>query len=66
MNRKEFLVTAGRYVLLSGLLLVSGILIKDRHAHPDKCLENPFCKDCGDLDDCSLPQALKVKNDGRE
>ena len=53
-------------MLFTGLLLVSGLLIKDRHDHPDKCEINPFCKDCSDLKTCTLPQAKKVKNHGKE
>jgi hypothetical protein len=61
MNRRVFIVAAGRYFLLSVLLLVSGILVHKRQAHPDRCVENPFCKDCSDLDNCSLTQAKKAK-----
>lgn len=66
MDRKQFMVTAFRYLLLSGILLVSGKLIKDRYDHPDACKDPGFCKTCNWLDDCTLPQALNVKDDGEK
>ena len=60
------MATVFRYLLFSGIVLVSGKLVKDRYDHPDACKDPGFCKACNQLDDCALPQALKIKDNGKK
>ena len=66
MNRKTFITSLVRYGLLTALLAVSGFLLKKSHNNPENCVENPFCKSCGEWDHCTLPQASKLKAYGKE
>lgn len=66
MDRRKFLESILRYGLLAALLLVSGFLVRKHAKDPDPCQVNPFCRNCGQLADCHLPQALKEKDHGKE
>jgi len=61
-ERREFIWSLGRYLLLGGLASVSGGLILKRFLASDKeCIEPNICQSCKVFDDCDLPKALKYK-----
>ena len=65
MNRKNFFDLSGRYLLLGGLAIISGLLVSRRQVSLDtKCSENFQCRNCGKLSKCQLPEAEIERNDG--
>lgn len=66
MNRKDFFKYTGRWVILSGLGLVSGYLAYNKKiVTPENCSVAPQCKNCGSFNQCLLPQANKERNNGK-
>jgi hypothetical protein len=59
MNRRNFIETSVRVLLISGLAALSGFAVY-KMLQPDTCTENPQCKGCGKYKSCSLPQKQKV------
>lgn len=61
-ERREFIRSLGRYLILGGLASVTGGLILKRVLASDKeCIEPNLCQSCRIFDDCNLPRALKYK-----
>jgi len=62
-GRREFLRGLGRSAMLGGLLLGAGALIRREHAERplETCASDGICRNCRDLRDCGLPQALSFK-----
>jgi hypothetical protein len=61
MDRKDFFRSAGRFLLLGGIIGTSGYLVVNKRV-TSKCTESPICMDCGKLSKCKFPQAKEVKN----
>jgi hypothetical protein len=62
-DRREFICSLGRYLLLGGLVSVTGGLILKRVLASDKeCIETNICQSCKVFDNCDLPKALKYKH----
>lgn len=59
MPRRAFLLTLVRGLLAGSLLATVGALVT-KHGH-ETCVANGICRDCGQLADCALPQAISVK-----
>jgi len=64
MDRKKFIQTGGRLLLLGGLTAASGYLILNNRV-TTVCSVSPTCENCGEFSKCELPQAKEVK-DGKE
>jgi hypothetical protein len=62
-SRREFVRVGFRYALLTGLAVVSAVLVKRRSATlPNQnCISNGVCRGCAIFTDCGLPQALSAK-----
>ncbi len=57
-NRREFLKTSARTVLLGGLVLGSGYLIfREKPGNAEACNFDFACKNCNRLSLCNLPEA---------
>ncbi len=57
-NRREFLKTSARTILLGGLVLGSGYLIfKEKPKNAEACNFDFACKNCKRLSACNLPEA---------
>mgnify|MGYP006283912681 CR=1 FL=1 len=62
MNRKEFIHALARISVLSAMTAMVGIFVfRDKISVRSECTINRFCKGCGELNTCSLPRALKIK-----
>ena len=62
MNRKDFFKQGMRLAILSGIGLLSTILIVEkREVSPENCSISTLCKNCGKYSQCDLPQANKEK-----
>ena len=64
MNRKEFIKTGGRLILLSGIAASAGYLVINNRVDA-KCTVSSTCVSCGKFSKCELPQAKEVK-DGKK
>ncbi len=56
MNRKKFIQTGARLLLLGGLAATSGYLVANKKV-TTTCSISPTCKNCGKFELCQLPQA---------
>ena len=66
MDRKEFFRHGGRWVILSGIGLLSAFLITGQKVvSPDKCSDGPLCRNCGKYIKCALPQADHERKNGK-
>lgn len=66
MNRKDFFKQGGRWVILSGIGLLSAFLAYNQKIeNPENCIDAPQCKNCRKLAQCKLPQANKERRDGK-
>jgi len=64
MDRKDFLKTSGRLLLLGGITTSAGYLVLNKQVAAT-CSISPTCKDCGKLSDCETPE-VKEDRYGRE
>jgi len=65
MKRSEFINTFFRASLLVSLAALTGFFAAGRKIGPNAdCNERSQCKACGKLNRCSLPEAVKYKNNG--
>jgi len=65
MNRKEFFRQSGRWIILSGIGLVTTILaLEHKIVMAEECQESSSCKYCGKNKECNLPKA-KQQHDGK-
>lgn len=63
MNRKEFFTALARISILSIMAAMVGVFVfRDKVSVQSSCTLNNFCKDCGKLNNCNLPGALKEKD----
>jgi hypothetical protein len=62
-SRREFLRGGARYALLAGLGMLSATLAQRSGGKlsGQTCINEGICRGCGAFDNCSLPQALSVK-----
>jgi hypothetical protein len=59
VSRRAFLLMLARGLVAGSLLAVIGVLMTKHGA--ETCQSNGICRDCTELADCGLPQALSVK-----
>ena len=64
MNRKEFIKTGGRLLMLGGISASAGYLILNNKVTAS-CSVSPTCNNCGKYSKCELPQA-KEEKDGKK
>jgi hypothetical protein len=65
MERKEFIRTSGRWVILGVLAVITGSLIirKKISVSENVCgISKGPCRDCAFLATCTLPEAVKIKS----
>jgi hypothetical protein len=63
MDRRSFFTAAGRYVLFGSLVAVSAVSLNKRGDNNGTCITDKLCSRCGILSNCSLPEAIKEKQD---
>ncbi len=61
-NRRTFIKSLSRNLLLAGLAGMSGYLVfKNENSENDTCNLNFTCKNCNRVKSCNLPQAVDFK-----
>jgi hypothetical protein len=60
MERREFIKSIFRNIILTGILLFSGYLIF-REKSENACEFDFICKNCKKLSSCDLPEAEQAK-----
>jgi hypothetical protein len=60
MNRKEFLKTGGRILILGGMAATTGYLVVNQKVDAT-CSVSSACQKCGRFAKCELPQAIETK-----
>jgi hypothetical protein len=66
MDRKEFIRTSGRWIILGGLIVFTGgLLLKNRISGNKNTCGNSTgpCRECASVASCTLPEAVKFRND---
>ncbi|NOY95264.1 MAG: hypothetical protein GXO81_02590 [Chlorobi bacterium] len=67
MDRKEFIHSSGRWLLLAIIGLVTGFLALNKRIEKDpECVVLPVCRGCNQFSKCTLPQADKQRGNGEE
>jgi hypothetical protein len=67
MDRKEFIRTSGRLIILGFLTALSAAFILKRQVSvPKTCDKAGQCNGCASLLSCNLPEAVKLRKDERE
>ncbi len=67
MNRKDFLKTGSRVLLLAGLGVSTIYLVSNKQVKKkSECTINPACTSCSRFSGCNLPQAEKTRKNGKE
>jgi hypothetical protein len=61
MNRKDFIKTTGRLLILGGITASTGYLVINKKVTAT-CSVSPTCKNCGIYDDCSEPEVKEKRN----
>jgi hypothetical protein len=65
MNRKEFIKSVGRVSILAGMLALVAIFYRqNRITLYSDCTDNRYCNGCKSLNNCSLPEAKKERENG--
>jgi len=66
MDRKEFFRNSGRWVFLGALAFVAGYFLANRQiSGQPECPVSKRCINCSRFSGCPLPQANKLKGNGR-
>lgn len=62
-DRRDFLRGFGRVALLGGLIIGAGSLIRreETDRRIETCAGDGICRNCRDLTDCRLPQAISYR-----
>jgi positive regulator of sigma E activity len=60
MNRKEFLKTGGRILILGAMAATTGYLVVNQKVDAT-CSVSSACQKCGQFAKCELPQAIETK-----
>lgn len=60
MNRKEFIKTGGRFLILGGMAATTGYLVVNKKVDAT-CSVSSACQNCGEFVKCDLPQAIETK-----
>jgi hypothetical protein len=72
-NRREFLRSLGRYLILGGLVSTTGVLVAKRVGKPQGCAYpeeertgRGICQNCVSLSNCNLPSGLRTREEMAE
>lgn len=60
MNRKEFFKTAGRLVILGGMVGSAGYLVANKKVSAN-CTVSPTCSNCGKAANCVSPEVKQER-----
>lgn len=64
MNRKDFILTGGRIIILGGIAASAGYLIVKKKIDTT-CSVSSACEKCSRLSDCDLPQTKEVRDEDK-
>ncbi|MCB8995134.1 MAG: hypothetical protein H6538_05960 [Bacteroidales bacterium] len=64
MNRKEFINTSVRLTILASIAAVIAVFAFRRQISPGVCSEREQCNACSKNSRCSLPEAIKFRENG--
>ena len=64
MNRKEFIRTSGRLLIIGGMAASSAYLLVNKKVSAT-CSVSPTCENCGKVSNCVNPEVKEVRN-GKE
>lgn len=64
LDRREFIRKITRYVISSGLVIATSILIFKRikRSGNEKCINDFICQNCAKLSNCTIPHASSFGN----
>lgn len=62
MNRKKFIETGGRLLMLGGLAAASGYLVLNRKV-TTTCSISPTCQNCGKVSACINPEVKNLREE---
>jgi heme A synthase len=65
MDRKIFIKTTGRILILSGLAAATGYLVETEKVDT-ACSVSPACQKCGQFAKCKLPKAMEARQNERQ
>ncbi|RIH65040.1 hypothetical protein D1164_10650 [Mariniphaga sediminis] len=65
MNRKEFIKTGGRILILGAMAATAGYLVVHKKVDTT-CSVSPACQKCGQFARCELPQAAETKQNEQQ
>ncbi len=60
MNRKEFIKTTGRILILGGIATSAGYLLINKKVTAN-CSVSPTCKSCGKISNCENPNVKEER-----
>lgn len=66
MERRDFLRSGLRGVIIAVLAAISGVFIYRNYTTQETCEFTHPCKDCKSLNSCSKPEGLKYKKDQKK
>ncbi|KPK82559.1 MAG: hypothetical protein AMS27_14450 [Bacteroides sp. SM23_62_1] len=67
MNRKDFIRVSGRWMMFGLLAMTAGVLLNRKQVgSKNACRVGNYCGQCKILAGCSLPKALKYKENEKE
>jgi len=65
MNRKEFIKSTGRILILGAMAATTGYLVVNKKVDAT-CSVSSACQKCGQFAKCELPQALETKQNEKQ
>ncbi|HOI49154.1 MAG TPA: hypothetical protein PK167_07610 [Prolixibacteraceae bacterium] len=65
MERRDFFRNSGRWLILAGMALTTGLLVVNRRVqHGPACKIAENCRNCGRWESCGEPQAKNQRENG--
>jgi hypothetical protein len=61
MNRKEFIKTGGRFLILGGMISSAAYLAVNKKVSAS-CSVSPSCGNCGKAENCVNPEVKELRN----
>lgn len=65
-DRRDFFRKVAQLTFLSAMIGGTACLLNDNRIQTSGCSDNRFCRNCRKLNNCSLDQAKKYKDDERK
>ncbi|MDQ2178032.1 MULTISPECIES: hypothetical protein [Marinifilum] len=63
MERRDFLRSGLRGLIIAGLAAISGVFVYRNYTTKETCEFTTPCQDCKQLKSCKKPEGLKFKRD---